>query len=384
MGSIERVENSSGAVGLSRRWFLGSLAALVATGSRRHEAAAGDTRPDRAARGGGKGWTLDDFAKHIKPGGPPKDGIPPIDRPRYVAAAQGEKFLRPDDVVFGLAYAGAVRAYPQKVLVWHEIVNDEVGGGKISVTYCPLTGSAVAFRGRSKLDGAPLTFGTTGKLVNSNLLMYDRQTDSQWPQILGAAISGPNKGAALEEIPLDWTTWERWRRQHPDSTVLSTETGFLRSYGSDPYGSYSRSGTYYDSGEPFFPVMATDRRFPAKHVVIGAKIGRSPLAVSKTAVAQQRAINGSLGQTPLVALYDEEVGVVRIFERRAGGKVLDFRPAGATFVDDKTAAPWTARGRCEGGPLRGAQLPLVPSYDVMWFAWFAFFPETDVWTEAKG
>ena len=169
--------------------------------------------------------------------------------------------------MFGLEYRGVIKAYPQKILVWHEIVNEEIGGEELSITYCPLTGSAVGFRGRSRLDGAALTFGTTGKLVNSNLLMYDRQTDSQWPQILGVAIAGPNKGVVLDEIPLVWTTWGQWRAKYPQTLVLSTETGFFRAYGSDPYGSYDRSGTYYDSGPPFFPVMAADPRFPDKHVV---------------------------------------------------------------------------------------------------------------------
>ena len=133
---------------------------------------------------GARGWSLEDFTQHIQSGGPPKDGIPSIDQPKDISAAESDRFLHPKDVVFGLHYRGVIKAYPQKVLVWHEIVNDEVNGDKISVTYCPLTGSVVGFRGRSR-EGAILTFGTSGKLVNSNLLMYDRQTDSQWPQVFG-------------------------------------------------------------------------------------------------------------------------------------------------------------------------------------------------------
>lgn len=123
-------------------------------------------------------------------------------------------------------------------------MNDELAGEPISATYCPLTGSTVAFRGTAP-NGRAYAFGTSGKLVNSNLLMYDRQTDSRWPQILGQAILGPSRGRSLEEIPLDWTTWGRWRRAHPDTLVLSTKTGYLRTYGSDPYGSYTPLGGYY-------------------------------------------------------------------------------------------------------------------------------------------
>jgi hypothetical protein len=201
----------------------------------------------RPARADAKAWSLEDFTQNIQSGGPPKDGIPPIDRPKYVSATESQKFLKSNEIVFGLDYQGVVKAYPQKILVWHEIVNDELKGEKIAVTYCPLTGSAVAFRGRSRAGGS-LSFGTSGKLVNSNLLMYDRQTDSQWPQILGMAIDGKNKGTVLEEIPLAWTHWSRWLRRHSDTLVLSSDTGYFRSYGSDPYGSYDRSGTYYDSG----------------------------------------------------------------------------------------------------------------------------------------
>ncbi|MGH7376277.1 MAG: DUF3179 domain-containing protein, partial [Candidatus Methylomirabilales bacterium] len=287
------------------------------------------------------------------------------------------------DIVFGLEYGGVVKAYPQKILVWHEIVNEEAGNEKISLTYCPLTGSAVGFRGWSRADRTGLTFGTTGKLVSSNLLMYDRQTDSQWPQILGVAIAGPNKGVALEEIPLVWTTWGRWRGQYPQTLVLSTDTGFFRAYGSDLYGSYDRPGSYYDSGGPFFPVMASDRRFPAKDVVVGVKANSARLALPKMAVARYKVINTSLGGVPLAALYDEELTAVRVFVRRAGATVLTFRREGNTFVDDQTRAPWTAAGRCQGGRLLGTRLPVLPAYDVMWFAWYAFYPETRVW-EAPG
>lgn len=370
---------------LSRRAFLRSLGALTAGGSLgwSHLSALAAAQQGKGAATS-RAWSLADFVSHIQPGGPPKDGIPPIDRPKYVPAAEAEKFLRAGDIVFGFEYRGVVKAYPQKILVWHEIVNEEVGGEKISVTYCPLTGSTVGFRGRSRVDGSMLTFGTTGKLVNSNLLMYDRQTDSQWPQILGVAIAGPNKGVVLEEIPLAWTTWDRWRRKHPQGLVLSTNTGFFRAYGSDAYGSYDREGTYYDSGPPFFPVMASDRRFPDKHVVVGVKANGARLAISKTTVARQKAVNASAGGVPVVALYDEELAAVRVFARRVGTTVLTFRREGDVFVDDQTRSTWTGMGRCQRGRLLGTELSVLPAYDVMWFAWYAFYPETAVWEGAKG
>ena len=160
--------------------------------------------------------------ENVVSGGPGKDGIPPIDEPKFVSAAEMDDQLKPEDRVFVLDYGGETKVYPQPVLVWHEIVNDEVAGEKLSVTYCPLTGSTVAFKGWSPA-GEPLTFGTTGSLVNSNLLMYDRATDSEWPQILGRSINGRMLGKSLEEIPLVWTTWKQWKERGTDAPILSTE-----------------------------------------------------------------------------------------------------------------------------------------------------------------
>lgn len=135
---------------------------------------------------------LDEFAKNILSGGPPKDGIPPIDKPKYVSVQKAEDFLKSDDIVFLAEYWDTIMVFPQKILVWHEIVNDEIRGEKISITYCPLTGSVIGFKGR--IDGFETTFGTSGKLLNSNLVMYDRATDSRFPQIPGAAVSGKETG----------------------------------------------------------------------------------------------------------------------------------------------------------------------------------------------
>jgi hypothetical protein len=261
--------------------------------------------------------------------------------------------------------------------VWHEIVNDEVKGEKIALTYCPLTGSAVGFRGRSR-DGAMLTFGTSGKLVNSNLLMYDRQTDSQWPQILGIAIDGKNKGTVLDEIPLAWTHWSRWRRRHPDTLVLSTDTGYFRSYGKDPYGSYDKSGSYYNSGGPLFPVMAKDDRFGPKQVVIGIKVNGKQMVLHKQPLRVKKLINTSLGGVPLVAFYDSDLDFVRVFIRQINGKATNFGFEKDRIVDELTGSVWIADGRSVEGKMSGSQLKLRTAYDVMWFAWYAFFPETQV------
>ena len=313
--------------------------------------------------------------ENVVSGGPGKDGIPPIDEPKFVSAAEMDDQLKSDDRVFVLDYNGETKVYPQPVLVWHEIVNDEVAGGKLSVTYCPLTGSTVAFKGRSPA-GEPLTFGTTGRLVNSNLLMYDRATDSEWPQILGRAIDGRMRGKSLEEIPLVWTTWKRWKERGAAAPVLSTETGHLRSYGTDPYGSYTAPDKgYYEGSETFFDVLAESDRLSAKETIMGIKSGNKQHAISKKAALDKGVWNLELGDKPFVAVAGSGLQAVRVFDRSTGGDNLEFgRGRGEDLVDQK-GHTWSRKGLTLAGP-DGAFLPAANFYEVMWFAWYAFYPET--------
>jgi hypothetical protein len=274
--------------------------------------------------------TLEDLADAVTSGGPGKDGIPPIDRPVFVLVRQAD-FLADDDPVFGLVYHGEAKAYPQMVLVWHEIVNDTVAGKRLAVTYCPLTGTVIGFPGES-------TFGTTGNLVNSNLLMYDRQTDSEWPQLLATAIRGPRKGEHLRTVPLVWTSWRAWRTTHPDSQVLSTETGVLRQYGNDPYGSYRRRSGYYFKEGPHFPVWAYDDKIPPKDVVIGIRSGDAKVAVHRDLVRRAKSVPVTVAGTPFNVEWDEALDTARV------------TGAGDT----------------------------VDALDAMWFAWYAFHPDTEV------
>lgn len=270
-------------------------------------------------------------------GGPGKDGIPSIDEPVFVSAAEAT-FLSGDEPVFGLVRGGEARAYPQQVLVWHEIVNDTIGAERIAVTYCPLTGTVVGFTGLP--ERPDLTFGTTGRLVNSNLLMYDRQTDSEWPQILGTAVSGPLYGQRLQTVPLVWSSWRAWRAAYPGTRVLSTDTGTLRSYGTDPYGSYPDDSGYYADGGSIFPVRYTDDRFPPKEVVIGVWVDDRQVAIHKQRVQREQTVRTTLGSARIRADWDTRLGTARV----------DVPGADAE--------------------------PIV--MDAMWFAWYAFHPGTEV------
>ncbi len=271
-------------------------------------------------------------------GGPPKDGIPSIDNPKYESALEANDWLLPHDVVFGVVAKDFVAAYPQRILVWHEIVNEKINGQQVSITYCPLTGTAIGFKGEYAPD-ISAEFGVSGKLVNSNLIMYDRTSDSLWPQILGKAISGPARGIALPEFPVVWTTWEKWKAKYPQTKVLSKETDFLRNYGArgDPYGSYLEADSgYYKSDHVIFALTNEDKRLPPKTVVVGLRDNQgNAVAILKDYLRREKRVEVDLGGQKIVVEYDAS---------------LDFYTTS----------------------------PMVNAFDAMWFAWSAFYPNTQL------
>ncbi|MGB3635766.1 MAG: DUF3179 domain-containing protein [Rubrobacteraceae bacterium] len=366
---------------LTRRKFLqisclgaAGLAAGCSTDGGTYSPESGETKSQT-----GQNPSLGQLKNNVASGGPGKDGIPPIDEPKFVSAREMDDQLEPDDRVFILDYEGETKVYPQPVLVWHEIVNDEVAGEKLSITYCPLTGSTVAFKGRAP-NGEPLTFGTTGSLINSNLLMYDRATDSEWPQILGRAIVGRMRGKSLEEIPLVWTTWKQWKDRGTDAPVLSTDTGHFRSYGTDPYGSYSATDKgYYENPTTIFEVLAESDRLDPKEVVVGIKSGDKRHAIPKKTALQRRVWNLDLNGRPVAAVADSNLGTVRIFDRSTDGETLEFEPGGKSDLLDQKGRAWSRKGLALSGP-GGATLPAANFYEVMWFGWYAFYPETGLTT----
>lgn len=171
-------------------------------------------------------------------GGPPRDGIPAIDEPKFLPVSKAH-FLRDEDPVIGLVEKGEARAYPLRILVWHEIVNDTVGGRPITVVYCPLCGTGMVFDRR--YAGEELTFGVSGLLYNSDVLMYDRQTESLWSQLKMEAVAGPQVGQKMHWLASEQMTWSAWKKRYPDSKVLSTETGYKKNYNSPPYAGYEQT-----------------------------------------------------------------------------------------------------------------------------------------------
>jgi uncharacterized protein DUF3179 len=281
------------------------------------------------------GFNLDNTlipASKIKRGGPPRDGIPSIDRPEFIDSKDA-LFLKDNDRVIGISYKGAVRAYPIKILNWHEVVNDNLNGEAAIISYCPLCNSGMVFSTQSK--DVNFTFGVSGLLYNSDVLLYDRQTGSLWSQIMGKSISGSLKGTKLKMLPASHTSWRQWRTKYPETKVLSTNTGFRINYKKSPYLKYTRSS------ELMFKVEHTNRAYRNKELVLGITIDNKHKSYPFKELKKQG----------LEKFSDEFVGKKLHIKWSAG---------------DKTASIFDADGN---------ELPTVISY---WFAWYAFFPDTDI------
>lgn len=315
--------------------------------------------------------------KHIVPldkvvsGGVPMDGIPSIDRPKFISAVEGDRFLSDAEIVFGLYFAGEARAYPAMILAWHEIVNDVVNGQPVLITYCPLCYASIAYE--RTIDGVAVQFGVSGKLYNSDLVMYDRLTESYWSQILGKAIVGEFSGRELKRIPIDFTTWGVWKHLHPDTLVLSKDTGYVRSYGVDPYQGY------YASDEVWFPLEHQDQRLHPKALIYGLVIGESQKAYPKDTITQRGVISDTVGGAN-VAVWAIQEGPIRVFDRNVGNATLEFTLEEGRIFDTQTHSEWNIDGVAISGLYSGTRLTRIVGITCFWFAWGAFYPDTSLYS----
>ncbi len=308
------------------------------------------------------------------PGG--RDCIPSIEDPQYQSVGSGD-WLAPDDLVIGVEVNGEARAYPLRILNVHEIVNDEVGGRPIAVTYCPLCRSGLVFDRR--VGGSTLTFGVSGKLLNANLVMYDRETDTYWSQLNGSAIVGPQVPRTLTQVPSTITTWEEWRSGHPDSVVLSRDTGVYPTsvYGSSAYDDYEQRD---DVG---FDVENVDGRLHSKAIVYGIAVGDGARAYPRERVTERGVVNDEVGGLPVVLVQDHRDCGVAAFVRRIDNQTLTFELRNGTLVDGD-GRRWSFDGEALAGPHEGERLDRLNSNGVYWFAWSEFHPETDVYGSEEG
>lgn len=267
-------------------------------------------------------------------GGPPKDGIPSIDSPRFLPNAEID-WLPDDELGLGIEYKGETRFYPFRILVSHEIVNDEIQGDPILITYCPLCFTGIGFI--RELDGEPVEFGVSGKLYNSELVMYDRKTDSYWPQSLGKAVLGPSTGKTIEKIPTDTVLYGDWRSVHPDTIVLSKKTGFFRPYsGSNPYG---ENGNFESIGLQF-PLQNTDGRLGEYEVVYGIEVNGVHKAYARSGLSSNAPIEDQVGGESITVDWDARLKAPRI--KKSDGEAIVHET-------------------------------------LFWFAWAAFHPETEIY-----
>ncbi len=364
--------------------------------------------PDESPPRGAESEFRTDFSKHSVPyseifsGGPPKDGIPSIDRPSFQSTREADEWLEDrEPVVFVQACAEGNRsvceakAYPIQILIWHEIVNDTVGGEPLLVTFCPLCNTAIAFKRTfnpstgSGQGGQVFDFGTTGRLRYSNLIMYDRQTETWWQQATGEAIAGEHTGAQLEFYPAAMISWADFKTLYPDGEVLSRETGFSRNYGRNPYFGYDDINQ-----SPFLFNGATPNQLPPMARVLTVDLNSEAVAYPYDVLSEAKAINDTVGSEDVVIFWTEgtasaldagnipegrEVGAAVAYSRVLDGTTLDFEFKDGKIIDTQTGSEWNIFGLAIAGELEGKQLTPVVSVNHFWFSWAAFKPETRIY-----
>ena len=316
----------------------------------------------------------------IVSGGPPPDGIPSIDKPKFISIQEADKYLEDSELVLGLNINGDIRAYPLQILVWHEIVNDKVGDIPVAVTYCPLCFTNQVFNSTivdDKGKAVILEFGTSGKLYNSNLVMYDRTTKSLWSQAMAQGIVGKLAGVKLERIPFDVAYWKEWEQLYPESKVLSKDTGSTRPYGADPYGDY------YTNGDVLFPVSNSDDRLGLKEIIIGFENNGQYKAYKLQEVENKKVINDQVNGKP-ITLFSLHPFMVRAYDPVVDGQTLEFsyNTKDQNFVDKLTSSLWNFEGKAISGQMKGKQLTRLPFDEGFWFEWVAFHPKTELYKDS--
>ena len=315
----------------------------------------------------------------------PPDAIPSIDEPNFDTVEAAGGWLEAREPVIAFELNGDARAYPLRILTWHEIVNDVVGGEPVIVTYCPLCNSAIAFS--RTVDGEVREFGVSGKLRNSDLIMYDRTNESLWQQFTGEAIVGADAGAQLDFLPAQIVSFEEFGAAFPGGMVLNEETGHFRDYGQNPY-------VFYDTSEQMIvPVSGFDTRLGAKERVLTIEVNGVTAAFPFQALTTLGVIEAEVGGAPVVAFWQpgavsaldqafiigsRNVGSAGAFVPILDGDPLTFEYRDGAIVDVGTGSTWNVFGQAVDGPLAGTQLEQIVSGSHLWFAWAVFRPDTRV------
>jgi hypothetical protein len=325
----------------------------------------------------------------IMSGGPPKDGIPAILSPKFETISKSSKWLNDREPVIGVAIYGEAKAYPLSILIWHEIANDKVGGIPVAVSFCPLCYSALVYDRR--VNGVVPYFGVSGLLRNSDMVMYDDVTESFWQQFTGEAIVGDMVGQKLELIPTQIISFKQFKDAYPNGTVLSKETGYKRDYGKNPYVGYDDIDQ-----RPFLYRGDIDNRLPPNEKVIAIKDGNINKAYPYSITSEKRVINDKINDKFVVIFHGEgaasaldeklisdskEAGSTGVFSPVVDGKVLTFKYENGYFYDIETGSKWDITGKSLTGKFKDKNLERIKHGDYFAFAWFAFRPKTEIYSE---
>jgi len=350
--------------------------------------------PNESPPSGATSQFKTDFSKHSVPyseilsGGPPKDGIPAIDHPKFVSVVEADAWLKPVEPVIFFQIGDDARAYPIQIFMWHEIVNDTVDSVPVVVTFCPLCNTAIAFE--RTVRGRVLDFGTTGRLRYSNLIMYNRETESWWQQATGEAIAGELTGTQLVFRPASIISWADFKAAQPDGKVLSRDTGFDRLYGENPYLGYD------DVNNPPFLYRGpeTPGVLPPVARVLTIDLNGEAVAYPYDVLQTVDVVNDMVGGKDVVVLWaggtasaldantvagGRDVGAANAYARTLDGQTLTFALVDARILDKETGSAWNVLGQAVSGKLAGKQLTPVVAVNHFWFSWAAFKPQTRIY-----
>jgi hypothetical protein len=315
-----------------------------------------------------------------------KDAIPSLSNPITIPAAEAT-YLGDQDLVIGIVFNGQARAYPHTILDWHEVVNEEARGNAISISYCPLTGTAIVFN--TKHPGRRVVFGVSGLLFNSNLIMFDRETNSHWPQMRLQCDEGQLRNTEQIALPAIETTWGNWKTLYPNTLILSENTGFDRPY--------DEPGTAYPDynlleSRALFPLTFRDTRLPPKQRVHGLLTGQGPDSYQSKAYLinpdqESRVINDRVGNERVLIVDSGINNFVTSYSRSMNGQTLTFEISGQaesfpfTFRDNETGSTWNVLGEAIEGDLAGNRLQSTLSFNAYWFAWGVFYRDTEIYED---
>ena len=325
--------------------------------------------------------------KEIISGGPPKDGIPALDNPKFISIEEAKKWLDEKEPVVSLVMDGEAKAYPLQILIWHEIINHKFKGIPVSVTFCPLCYSAIAFDRR--LDGKTYNFGVSGMLRHSDMVMFDRETESWWQQITGEAIVGDLTGKKLKQIPAQIVGFGQFANSFPEGLVVSKDTGHKRSYGKNPYVGYDNINQ-----RPFLFHGKTDKRLKPMEKIVVVEIGGVSKAYPRSITRKMRVIDDKIKSQNIVIFHNDgansaldssnikdskDIGATGVFIPIVNGKKLKFSFTDGLFIDKQTKTKWNVFGRAIEGKLKGKQLKQIQHGDYFAFAWLTFRPKTKIY-----